>query len=339
MLKNQLRSRIRDSIAQVIALSGISSFSRFSSNTLSVLTLHRILPEELKSEYPLKGLVITPDELHWLIRLMATYFEIDTVSRSLERLGARDSDKPLMAITIDDGQLDNLTFAVPVFEDIGARATFYIPTGVIGGKKLLWHDQVAFAWSSLRPRIILDLLSACDAIPGDQVVSDIGLFMEFLKSISPERRHRIAAALSEANTFYPEWARLMSWDEVRSLHAAGHEIGSHAISHGLLPQMSVDAQRREITDSGQTIAKEIGCHPKSFCYPNGSFNDVTLKILSNSLYENAVTTKWSINQEDTNRFLIGRSDIHSGVITNSMGKPSAPRIQMRLSGLAPGLRR
>ena len=335
---NRMRSFARDMVARAFALTGLSSYSRFPSNTLSILTLHRVLPEDLKKEYPLKDLVITPEELHWLLREVQSYFTIDTVTRNVDRLESGEHEGLLMSITLDDGQLDNLVYAVPVFSELGIQATFYIPTGLVGGDSLIWHDQVAFSWKNLDPNSRFRLAS--DLLDDPHSLADMNAaeFLEYLKSVPPGLRLKIAQNCSEESKFRPDWSRLMNWSEVRGLHESGHEVGSHAVSHGLLTQMTPEQQQFEIFESGQAIDRELGQHPTSFCYPNGSYDRSTLDILSRSNFSNAVTTQWGINHKQSMPFLLGRSNIHSGVITDRLNRPCASRIQMRLSGLAPGLR-
>ena len=82
----------------------------------------------------------------------------------------------------------------------------------------------------------------------------------------------------------------MSWQEIRGLAKKGHEIGSHSMSHGLLPQMSDTELEWELLESHRRLGSAAGEEPKSFCYPNGSYDDRVLRLLRKGPYSNAVTT-------------------------------------------------
>ncbi|MFI5958148.1 polysaccharide deacetylase family protein [Cryptosporangium sp. NPDC051539] len=55
---------------------------------------------------------------------------------------AADPDRPVVALTFDDGYTDFLT-AASVLAEFGARATLYVPTGTVGTVGYLGWDQVA----------------------------------------------------------------------------------------------------------------------------------------------------------------------------------------------------
>ena len=56
--------------------------------------------------------------------------------------------KPSVAVTFDDGYADNVLEALPILEDLGIPATFFVSTGAIGTRSEFW-------WHELE-RIILD---------------------------------------------------------------------------------------------------------------------------------------------------------------------------------------
>jgi hypothetical protein len=63
--------------------------------------------------------------------------------------------------------------------------------------------------------------------------------------------------------------RWMTWDEVRSLRAAGHDIGSHTETHPDLGVVSPDVARREIEGGIRRLDAELGEHSGLFAYPFG----------------------------------------------------------------------
>ncbi|MEU6824662.1 polysaccharide deacetylase family protein [Streptomyces atriruber] len=63
--------------------------------------------------------------------------------------------------------------------------------------------------------------------------------------------------------------RMLDWDQVRELAAAGAEIGGHSHTHPQLDQLSDDALRFELRRCRDIVADELGTRPASFAYPYG----------------------------------------------------------------------
>ena len=63
----------------------------------------------------------------------------------------------------------------------------------------------------------------------------------------------------------------LTWDDIRSLSRDGFEIASHTVTHpnlaALMKEGKADAVRREIVESRDAIAREIGVAPKFLCHP------------------------------------------------------------------------
>jgi peptidoglycan/xylan/chitin deacetylase (PgdA/CDA1 family) len=75
----------------------------------------------------------------------------------------------------------------------------------------------------------------------------------------------------------PEWDRelgiktmWMSWDQVRALRAAGHEIGSHTATHIDMGTTPPDRAREEIVTANDRLERELGQASGLFAYPFGA---------------------------------------------------------------------
>jgi peptidoglycan/xylan/chitin deacetylase (PgdA/CDA1 family) len=130
----------------------------------------------------------------------------------------------------------------------------------------------------------------------------------------------------------------MTWEQVAQLAGDGHEIGSHGRDHSLLPQLAEDQQRADIVGSRDHIAAMLGSAPRSFCYPNGDYDERTLRLTAAAGYANAVTTQWGRNDRDRQPHELLRCDIDARRLTDRNGAPSLARLALRLSGYQPGLR-
>ncbi|WP_193433259.1 MULTISPECIES: polysaccharide deacetylase family protein [Streptomyces] len=63
--------------------------------------------------------------------------------------------------------------------------------------------------------------------------------------------------------------RMLDWDQVRELAAAGTEIGGHSHTHPELDQLTDDGLRFELRRCRDIVADELGTRPASFAYPYG----------------------------------------------------------------------
>jgi peptidoglycan/xylan/chitin deacetylase (PgdA/CDA1 family) len=61
----------------------------------------------------------------------------------------------------------------------------------------------------------------------------------------------------------------MNWDQVRALHAAGHDIGSHTKTHPDLGVVSPEVARLEISGGAARLDSELGAPSRLFAYPYG----------------------------------------------------------------------
>lgn len=116
-----------------------------------ILNYHRVGAPPPTVRY--RGMYVTPNHLAWHIRLLkGAGFEFVTVSEGVKR----DLGPKLVALTFDDGYVDNFDLGFPVLVDAGVPATVYVVTGDIGKASVLWPeagDKVLsqlMTWDQLR---------------------------------------------------------------------------------------------------------------------------------------------------------------------------------------------
>ncbi|MBW8307973.1 MAG: polysaccharide deacetylase family protein, partial [Thiobacillus sp.] len=66
--------------------------------------------------------------------------------------------------------------------------------------------------------------------------------------------------------------RLLDASELRQMHAAGMEIGSHTVSHARLPTLEEAHLRQELTHSKATLEDVLGAPITSAAYPYGAWD-------------------------------------------------------------------
>jgi peptidoglycan/xylan/chitin deacetylase (PgdA/CDA1 family) len=338
----RLRALVRDLAAVVLYRAGVTRPGRVGGARAAIVTFHRVLPPAELAQYPTPGIAVTPDELAWFLRFFGGHFQCGTLRATMDRYLAGDGgDRPLLAITFDDGQRDNHRHARPVLAAAGVRASFFVVAQAAENNEPLWHDRLGFAlraWLARSPdgaRAYLRGIGV-DAGRGD----GIGAAIEGTKALAPAA---IAARVAEVEravggSAVPSWDGLMTWAELREMAAEGHEIGSHSLSHPILPLCDQPRLVEETAGSRQRLEAALGTRIDSFCYPNGDHDDRVVAAVAAAGYRYAVTTTWGSNDRSTSPLRLRRCDIQGATARASTGALSEPRLAWRLSGLHPGLR-
>jgi peptidoglycan/xylan/chitin deacetylase (PgdA/CDA1 family) len=337
-----LRPLLRDMVGELLYQVGLTKPTPGSNHYFTIVTFHRVLPENQLKSYPLAEIAITPAELTWFIEVLGTYFTCGPLSENLARWHTGETTKrPLLAITFDDGQLDNFLHAKPILEAVGVRASFFVVVTNIELNELLWHDRLAYATSHFfeqNAQAAYQLLSklgiaTTTATPHQLIIN----LVEQAKTLTSEQRLRWISQLEEAvdGPVCPSWDGMMSWQQLQELVQGGHEIGSHSMSHSILSLCSEDQICYEVNHSRQILQERLNRPIEAFCYPNGNYDARTLQALQQAGYRQAVTTQWGPNKRETSLFTLRRCDIQSQHTRSRTGNLSISRLTWRLSRFHP----
>ncbi|MDD9935072.1 MAG: polysaccharide deacetylase family protein [Myxococcales bacterium] len=333
-----VRSLLRDLAASGLASAGLTDLGRRMRGRLMIVTFHRVLTAEQRARYPLPGLAVTPEELDWHVSVLKRHFDVLPPSEAVERLQRSTDGRPLCAITFDDGQLDNYVLGKPVLEAQGVRAAFYLPVIALEESAPLWHDRLGFATLQAFARGGSVLEGARDRLGVVDARADMLDMMDAAKAMAPKARMEAVESIEAlTGTTIPDWAGMMSWEQVRELSAAGHEIGSHTMTHPILPRCKTEQIEHEIAESRHVIEARLDAPVHSFCYPNGDSDARAIEAVKRAGYRNAVTTAWGSNGRDSDAFLLHRCDMVAEDVTHRSGRLSEKLLRLRLSGLHPSL--
>ena len=329
---------MRDFVTGALNLTGATSPLFSNSGLYTILTFHRILPADLRQQYPLPVLVITPEELEWVLSYCRQHYSCGSLADTIGQWKRRAQEKrPLMAITFDDGQEDNYRYALPVLEKLGLTATFFVPVKNIETANPLWHDILGFSilhliktnkqkLNTINELLDLNLLAYETPIDGARAA------IRKAKSLTNQHRIELTEAIIKNNEpCCPRWAGMMNWQQLREMDKKGHEIGSHSMTHPILPKCPKSMLHTEITKSRRILQERMDSPIESFCYPNGDYNEQVLRMTKSAGYSVGVTTKWKANNHDDSLFELGRCDIDPKRIINRSGELSQSRLAWRLS--------
>jgi peptidoglycan/xylan/chitin deacetylase (PgdA/CDA1 family) len=99
---------------------------------------------------------------------------------------------------------------------------------------------------------------------------------------------------------------LMDEGEVRQWLAAGHEIGSHSMTHRNLRHVDQAGLREEISDSRKSLEDRFGVRVEHFCYPYGAWNEAARDTARDAGYATACTMDFGVNNRATPAFELRR---------------------------------
>jgi peptidoglycan/xylan/chitin deacetylase (PgdA/CDA1 family) len=310
-----MRQHLRSTLDRVASSAGLLRLcERRMLRGVTVLMYHRILPADQCRIYPLPSLVIPREVFAAQVAWLAAHCDVRTVAGALEaQRKSERRERPLVALTFDDGYQDNYTIAAPILEDEGCRGTFFVTTGFVRGGTPLWFDRAADAWHRLpvaeRARLMTALSGGAAAgVPGGL---NIRSWMEGLKRAAIGHRHSLVAlAESQAeDSMDTERYLPMTIEQVHDLHARGHEIASHTVTHPLLPQLDDEALRSELVEAHRSITDWTGEASCGFCYPNGDVNERVARMVAEAGHTYACTTRPGLNRRDQDVFRLRRLSI------------------------------
>ena len=226
-------------------------------------------------------------------------------------------------ITFDDGFRNNHTYAMPVLRRYGVEGCFFITTGLIGTRKLLWVEEVTRMLHHTRRSEVRVTLDQPRTFPlGTEAEREVAAttIRTFMKQMTPEPLQtavgEMKAQLDDVSLEIDERDAdrylMMTWDEVRDMLANGQAIGSHTHTHPMLSMLPIERSAFELSHSKALIEKETGRPCETLSYPNGrpeDFAATQLDQLAELGYKVAFTQIPGFNDGTTHRYRLNRVNI------------------------------
>jgi peptidoglycan/xylan/chitin deacetylase (PgdA/CDA1 family) len=216
-----------------------------------------------------------------------------------------------VALTFDDGYVDNLLAAKPRLASAEVPATVFLATGFLNRREPFWWDELtrfilledgspSFDIVVNRKKMHIDLdelpLSHSEisrpALPSVKRRAALMMIWRSLRSLDDEERKVVMRSLRSKFSASNHQCRAMTSAEVQAIAADGLvTIGAHTVTHPVLPELGTVACRREIVDSKLTCEALIGAPVTSFAYPYGDFNAGAREEVRNAGFTLACSTR------------------------------------------------
>jgi peptidoglycan/xylan/chitin deacetylase (PgdA/CDA1 family) len=306
--------RLKAWLSRAFLLAGGEWLARlWAPPALSIIVYHRVLEDAAAGVQPYIG--VPQSAFRDQLIYYRDHFQVVSLDEGLRRLSLGKLERPLLAITFDDGYRDNLDLALPVLTELGLPATVFVTTDCLEHGQPLWPDRVraAIYGAPVGAEILLGDRTA--TIPADRS-GRIALMKRVLahaKTLPGEAREGFLSSLPRPVTNHPAPRLMLDWDEARALAAAGVSIGSHTLSHPILTRLDESDARNEIEHSRALIERKLGRECHWFAYPNGTasdFSDIHVAQLVNAGYVGAVTTLRGVNRPGADPFRLRRTGVY-----------------------------
>lgn len=289
-----------------------------------ILVLHGVVDSESENKWsPLRPQMSVDDLRSALTALSRTHVFVD-FEAAVEMIAGRTEVVPnAIAVTLDDGYKNNMTRALPVFEEFGIKPVFFIPTGFIEDKRPFWFDRLDYAIQhATTPFSIAINGTNIEFAPGSrqQLSSSYAKLRHIAKNSdwTDQEFNRFVADQSQRLEDDAElrltdiqeddeFSNILSPADLRKMQAGRSVlIGSHTVNHLRIDKLSSESRRWELRSSRQYLVDLLAANCDYFCYPNGSFDSRSRIDVEDAGYKAAVTSIPGMNSVGDDLFTLKR---------------------------------
>lgn len=299
-------------------ISAIKKFIRRKTPGAVVMMYHRIVDHEQDPW----NLCVSPANFSDQLQKLSTEFDVIPMYRLAERLQRKEPLKNLLAITFDDGYLDNYENGKPILEKYKMPATFYLTTKFNTGGKYWWDELEQLILNSpvLPNAATFNLLGKTITL----LLGDSKILNESVARQNASWRYGMPLSNSRLKLYYECWDTikrlniedqrlalqeiknwagisvvstppLMSEQHIRTLAVSSlFEIGGHTVNHPALGTLSSNQQHQEIEGCKKGLENTVSQTLTGLAYPYGHYNEQTPVLTKNCGFKYAVTTEEKI---------------------------------------------
>ncbi len=250
--------------------------------------------------------------------------------------------KNSIALTFDDGYLDNFLTAKPLLEQYGIPATFFVSTGNLGSAKEFWWDELEYLLlfaqtlpAQFTQAIAGETISA--ALPGETHLTEAlrqqhttwnaclapppsqraRLFFQVWQALKPlpvtEQERHLQKIREWAGVSAPvSRADFVSMSVPQLKELAAHRlftIGAHTVHHAALACHAQAFQEQEIAQNRHQLQVLTGQPVDLLAYPYGNYNAETLQVAEKLNFRAAFTTEEQVVTKGAHPYRMGRLQV------------------------------
>jgi peptidoglycan/xylan/chitin deacetylase (PgdA/CDA1 family) len=322
-----------EGIGRILYYSGILYFigqvrQRVGRRRLLIPMYHRVADGVVRNESLIDiGQGVPVRLFRDQLRVLRWFGPLRRLEEGLDSLyDAKSPTRTTIAVTFDDGYLDNIILALPALQECGAHATLFPVVRTASGGRGLWWDELSAIVSAghINGTGVKRLLAG---LPGFTPLADDAwlktgsdrstlatLLCERFVDLSETQREAglcdLASRLQVRRDDLQADGAYASWEDLRVAHRAGCEIGGHTVDHVVLTTEDPETAQAQIGESRRALEQALGHPVRSFAYPNGR-HDATVRALTAAAgFRLAVTVQAGVNYAGTDPHELRRVPIH-----------------------------
>ncbi|RKX26512.1 MAG: hypothetical protein DRP47_08045 [Candidatus Zixiibacteriota bacterium] len=320
-----------------------------------ILTYHRVLDNQSHKKADTQpGMCVIKSTFDQQMAFIAKHYNpvsLGDISIALKE------DQPLpdraIAVTFDDGWLDNYTNAFPILKRHGIPATIFLPTELIISNQLpifiqvslllgedgIWPDKAIAAFKKVVLENDLDRDNpTLEKYKLDATASDASSFMVRLMHLNISQIEMVADEIKRTGGIDKDkWNNqrwFINWDEMREMNQHQIDFGSHGQSHDLMINIRLEQVEQELVESKKTIESELNKPVTLFSYPNGDYNAKIKELVQKTGYDCAVTvTGCDVKESLPDRYALRRINMNEGATLGPSGRFSKSMFACHIEGV------
>lgn len=238
---------------------------------ITVLCLHRVTPERDFFFQP-----IHPDVFEELVRYCYKYYEVILFSEI-----EKNTKKPKLIFSFDDGYYDFIEYALPVLTKYGLRCNHNVVNSCLNDNHVIWTQKLNDVFNHLKNNQLtsVPVLEEIGISFKENWLTYYGVVLNKLFELTVLERTQIIDALISSYSIISDY-RMMNWDDLKYCAEQGTEIGSHTYNHeSLLSVKDVRVLQHEIKSSMEEIEQKLGASVSILSLPNGQYNQEVIEYV------------------------------------------------------------
>ena len=268
----------RNALAKVLAVnlldfSGVGALLRpFYGGCGAVLALHRVLPEgtPVLEVGNVVGVAQLREILGFLKRKGWSFVSLDELP---DRLRSGKSPK-FMAITLDDGYLDNLAHGLPVFREFKAPFAVFPATGFVNRTVVYTPILTAELLGRVERLVLVHTSRGSIEYPAGTREEKLSSFQQIgwdFDNADAQAALTIAGETLGLSMLGMIDGNFLSWEQLRELASDPLvTIGVHTVNHVALAQLSEEQAVTEMQSARDELNARLGVPIRHIAYPFGS---------------------------------------------------------------------